>query len=128
MTGQPLQVTGEKRLMDKGLISASSDTRPPIGRGEIKENTNNDSLDKAVKEAPDIFAKEIIPTLIQINKAFKGNKKELEKLYTQWGKSLMTFAAPKNPGGPSFLAHTKQKVSNIVGLTALRLAFFMGYE
>ena len=29
---------------------------------------------------------------------------------------------------PSFLAHTKQKVSNIVGLMALRLAFFMGYE
>ena len=32
------------------------------------------------------------------------------------------------PGGPAFLAHTKQKVSNIVGLTALRLAFFLGYE
>ena len=32
------------------------------------------------------------------------------------------------PGGHAFLAHTKQKVSNIVGLTALRLAFFMGYE
>ena len=32
------------------------------------------------------------------------------------------------PGGPAFLAHTKQKVINIVGLTALRLAFFMGYE
>ena len=31
-------------------------------------------------------------------------------------------------GGPAFLAHTKQKVSSIVGLTALRLAFFMGYE
>ena len=31
-------------------------------------------------------------------------------------------------GGPACLAHTKQKVSNIVGLTALRLAFFMGYE
>ena len=28
----------------------------------------------------------------------------------------------------AFLAHTKQKVSNIVGLTALRLAFFMRYE
>ena len=26
------------------------------------------------------------------------------------------------------LAHTLQKVINIVGLTALRLAFFMGYE
>ena len=26
------------------------------------------------------------------------------------------------------VAHIKQKVSNIVGLTALRLAFFMGYE
>ena len=32
------------------------------------------------------------------------------------------------PGGHAFLAHTKQKVNNIVGLTALRLAFFMGYE
>ena len=31
-------------------------------------------------------------------------------------------------GGPAFLAHTKEKVSNIVSLTALRLAFFMGYE
>ena len=30
--------------------------------------------------------------------------------------------------GTLCLAHTKQKVSNIVGLTALRLAFFMGYE
>ena len=33
-----------------------------------------------------------------------------------------------NPGGPTFLAHTKQKVSNIVDLTVLRLAFFMGYK
>ena len=32
------------------------------------------------------------------------------------------------PVGHVFLAHTKQKVSNIVGLTALRLALFMGYE
>ena len=32
------------------------------------------------------------------------------------------------PGRLAFLAHTEQKVSNIVGLTALRLAFFMGYE
>ena len=32
------------------------------------------------------------------------------------------------PGGPDFLAHTRQRFSNIVGLTALRLAFFMGYE
>ena len=30
---------------------------------------------------------------------------------------------PGNGGGPAFLAHIKQKVSNIVGLTALRLAF-----
>ena len=28
-----------------------------------------------------------------------------------------------SPGGPAFLARTKQKVSNIVGLTALQLAF-----
>ena len=26
-------------------------------------------------------------------------------------------------GGPAFLAHARQRVSNIVGLTALRLAF-----
>ena len=32
------------------------------------------------------------------------------------------------PGRPAFIAQTKQKVSNIVGLTALQLAFFMGYE
>ena len=32
------------------------------------------------------------------------------------------------PGGHALLAHTKQKVSNIVGLKALRLAFFGGYE
>ena len=32
------------------------------------------------------------------------------------------------PGGRDCLAHAMQKVINIVGLTALRLAFFMGYE
>ena len=32
------------------------------------------------------------------------------------------------PGVNAFLAHTEQKVSNIVDLTALRLAFFMGNE
>ena len=32
------------------------------------------------------------------------------------------------PGGCACLAHAIQIVSNIVGLTALRLAFFMGYE
>ena len=32
------------------------------------------------------------------------------------------------PGGPTFLAHTKQKVNNILGLTALRLAHFKAYE
>ena len=32
------------------------------------------------------------------------------------------------PGGPAFLAHALQKVINIVGLTALRLAFFMVYD
>ena len=33
-----------------------------------------------------------------------------------------------HPRGTAFLAHTKQKVSNIVDLSVLRLAFFMGYE
>ena len=31
-------------------------------------------------------------------------------------------------GGPAFLAHAMQRLSYIVGPTALRLAFFMGYE
>ena len=31
-------------------------------------------------------------------------------------------------GGHDCLAHTMQKVINIVGLTALRLVLFMGYE
>ena len=31
-------------------------------------------------------------------------------------------------GGHAFLAHTNQKVSYIVGLTALRVAFFMECE
>ena len=32
------------------------------------------------------------------------------------------------PGRPDCLAHTRQRFIDIVGLTALRLAFFMGYE
>ena len=32
------------------------------------------------------------------------------------------------PVGPDCLAHTRQRFINIVGLTALRLAFYMGYE
>ena len=32
------------------------------------------------------------------------------------------------PGGRDCLAHTRQKVSNMVDLTVLRLAFLMGYE
>ena len=32
------------------------------------------------------------------------------------------------PGGPVFLADAMQKVGCIVGLTAIRLAFFMGFE
>ena len=31
-------------------------------------------------------------------------------------------------GGPALLAYAMQRVSYIVGLTALRLAFFMGNE
>ena len=31
-------------------------------------------------------------------------------------------------GGPAFLAHAGQKVNYIVGLRALRLAFFIGFE
>ena len=38
--------------------------------------------------------------------------------------SRLAMEGVYTPGGPVFLAHTKQKVSNIVGLTALRLAFF----
>ena len=32
------------------------------------------------------------------------------------------------PGGDAFLAHAMQIFSIIVGLAALRLAFFVGYE
>ena len=32
------------------------------------------------------------------------------------------------PGGPALLAHTKEKVNNIVSLTAPWLAFFMEHE
>ena len=32
------------------------------------------------------------------------------------------------PGGPVFLAHAMQRVSSIVDLKAVRLAFFMGSE
>ena len=32
------------------------------------------------------------------------------------------------PGGPAFLPHFMQKSNYIVGLTAIRLAYFMGYE
>ena len=49
--------------------------------------------------------------------------------YHKFGKmSTNTREGVYAPGGPAFLAYTKQKLSNIVGLTALRLAFFMGYE
>ena len=49
-------------------------------------------------------------------------------------KNIMTVLLLKRPSDIkysiwwAFLAYTKQKVSNIVGLTALRLAFLMGYE
>ena len=51
--------------------------------------------------------------------------------YSQAVKQVMGYPMGREgvyaTGGPAFLAHTKQKVSNIVDLTVLRLAFFMGY-
>ena len=52
-------------------------------------------------------------------------KKHLENIHIS---SIEKHNNQKAPGRPALLAHAKQKVSNIVGLTALQLAFFMGYE
>ena len=48
--------------------------------------------------------------------------------YTVYGSQGGGGANPANLATPSCLAHTRQKVINIVDLTVLRLAFFMGYE
>ena len=46
----------------------------------------------------------------------------------QLGSHILYITAEKMPfQGTAFLAHTKQKVGNIVDLTVLRLAIFMGY-
>ena len=60
--------------------------------------------------------------LLMLYKYFKS--KSIKHFFT----ILYRQVSALKEGGPAFLAHTKQKVSNIVGLTALRPAFFMGYE
>ena len=59
-----------------------------------------------------------------------GPQPSLDLKYTVFGKVIDGWDTldelEKLPG--ALLAHTKQKVSNIVGLKALRLAFFGGYE
>ena len=42
--------------------------------------------------------------------------------------SLLAREGVYGTGGPVCLAHARQRVSNIVDLTVLRLAFVMGYE
>ena len=47
--------------------------------------------------------------------------------------NVYKFSSPEDkrvfaPGGRDCLAHARQKSGYIVGLTALQLAFFMGYE
>ena len=54
-------------------------------------------------------------------KALIGKSRSLLKLSSE-------YLTKYGNNGPAFLAHTKQKVSYIVGLTALRLAFFTAYE
>ena len=73
------------------------------------------------------------------NRGFTGEQ-VLSQLYNenpnfQYSENIDKYLSPSfssrvpwSPVGPVFLAHTMQKVSNIVGLTALRLAFFMWYE
>ena len=61
-----------------------------------------------------------------INKGSFQNKNKAAKVSNR-GRPSKNGKKCQVKGGPVFLAHTKQKVSNIVGLTALRLAFFMGY-
>ena len=48
----------------------------------------------------------------------------ITSLYTDWQGSQGVYA----PGGHVFLPHAMQRVSYIVGLTAIQLAFFMGYK
>ena len=62
----------------------------------------------------------------------KGILSSINSIGRYFFKDLLRYPLAREgvyaPGVHAFLAHTKQKISNIVGLTALRLAFFMGYE
>ena len=58
------------------------------------------------------------------DKALGGRVKDLEGSFRYPLARVGVFA----PGGRDCLAHARQKFGYIVGLTALRLAFFMGYE
>ena len=50
------------------------------------------------------------------------------KFHHPYKKRLLAREGVYAPGRPVFLVHTMQKVSYIVGLEAIRLAFFMRYE
>ena len=65
---------------------------PLVGRGIIQDNTNDNVLTELLHSAPSIFETEIIPTLKEINKLFKKNKRELKTVYTELGKSLVKIA------------------------------------
>ena len=64
-------------------------------------------------------------------------KRLIKRYMTQNARPVLSFAGRASCDplpvwglglvGPAFLAHAMQRVSNIVGLTALRLAFLMGY-
>ena len=69
--------------------------------------------------------------LVEIKCPYKCLKTSMESLAKTVEGSFMYPLAREGvyaPVGPAFLAHTKQKVNNIVDLTVLRLAFYMGYE
>ena len=65
---------------------------PLVGRGIIQDNTNDNVLTELLHSAPSIFETEIIPTLKEVNKLFKKNKRELKTVYTELGKSLVKIA------------------------------------
>ena len=58
------------------------------------------------------------------DKALGGRVKDLEGSF----RYPLAREGVTAPGGHVGLANSRQKFSNIVGLTALQLAFFTGYE
>ena len=52
------------------------------------------NISSIVGDTPKILEREIMPTLQEINKALVKDKKLSDSVYTKWGKTLMTIAAP----------------------------------